>query len=68
MNITEGDDKAVPMDGWKLKDPFSVLALFVVLLPVPGQCDVGYPCTICETDCRALCFSNRCLGWTPLVA
>lgn len=25
---------------------------------IPESCDGGYPCTICETDCKALCFSN----------
>ena len=53
--------------GRKLKDPFPVLAPPVVLLPVPGQCDVGYPCTICETDCRVLCFSLTQLLWQQLI-
>lgn len=44
-----------PWLGWKLKEPFPVLAPIVV----PGQCDIGYPYDICETDCKVLCFSNR---------
>ena len=54
--------------GRKQKDPFPILAPLVVLLPVPVQCDVEYPCTNCETDCRVLCFSNRSPGWTRLAA
>ena len=52
----------------KLKEPFPVPDSPVLLPPVPGQCDAGYPCTISETDCRVLCFSNRSPGWTHLAA
>lgn len=33
----------------------------------PKQCDVGYPCIICEADCKVFYFSNRSPEWTPLV-
>lgn len=59
MNLNGGDDKAPPINGAEAERSFPVLAPPVVLLPVPGQCDVGYPCTICETDCRVLCFQTE---------
>ena len=63
MNLTGGDDKAHPINGAEAERAFPVLDSLVLLLPVPEQCDVGYPRTISETDCRVLYFSNRSPEW-----